>query len=270
MVSTSIDLARFSGAIASAQLPNFQGGILHPGWPQNFYSYSAAQSSYEISMGLNDYYVGMGWNWVQPNPVATPLVSYNNYNFEKIGALPGTSSSMTTTGDGYSFAGIFNGDIGATTVAPAEGIFWGTTGALQAAYNHAAVQPWNIDFFSQYAQNYTGWMTASAFASYLATQQSSGFYPSRVDGRTLESHNPRAPRQTVVEYRARFDSQKLPTGSPAPQVMYGQSCSMVLAAVEAAPASTPLVSLQRYVDPISSAYVYQAVWSSPIPQLPGN
>jgi CubicO group peptidase (beta-lactamase class C family) len=86
MVSTSIDLARFTGAIASGQLPNFQGDILHPGWPQNFYSYSAAESSYEISQGLTNYYIGMGWDWVQPNALSTPLtplLSYDNNNFEK-------------------------------------------------------------------------------------------------------------------------------------------------------------------------------------------
>ena len=269
MVSTSIDLARFTGAIASGQLPNFQGDILHPGWPQNFYSYSAAESSYEISQGLTDYYFGMGWDWVQPNAISPPpFPSFdNNINFEKTGLLPGTASGIAVTADGYSFAAVFNGDAAdATQIVPDE-IFWIHGTALQAAYNHASSQPWNFDFFPQYAQDYTSWMTESAFKSYLAAQESSGYYPSRLEGRTIESGTP---RETVVQYRARFDSQKLPTGSSAPQVMYGQSCSTVLAAVESAPASTPLVSLQRYVEPSSSAYLYQAVWSAPIPQLPGN
>jgi len=147
LVSTSIDLARFSGAIASGQLPNFQGDLLHPGWPKKFYTYSAGQSAYEKAKGLNDIYMGMGWNWVQPKPVATPFLPYDNYNLEKIGQLPGTSSSVTTTGDGYSFSGIFNGDFGSGTVAPAEGIFWGKAGAPQAAYNHASAQPWYVDFY---------------------------------------------------------------------------------------------------------------------------
>jgi N-acyl-D-amino-acid deacylase len=268
LVSTSIDLAHFSGAIASGQLPNFQGDLLHPGWPQKFYSYSAGQSAYEKANGLNDFYYGMGWNWVQPNAVATPFLSYDNYNLEKIGQLPGTSSSVTTTADGYSFSGIFNGDFGSGTVAPAEGIFWGKTGALQAAYNHASAQPWNIDFFPEYAQDYTAWMSAGAFASYLAAQESSGLYPSRLEGRAAPGAAVISP--LVIQYRARFSSQKLPAGVAAPQVIYGASCSTVLSALEAAPASTPLVSLQIFSDPYTFSSVYQAVWSAPIPQLPGN
>jgi CubicO group peptidase (beta-lactamase class C family) len=267
-VSTSIDLARFSGAIASGQLPNFPGGALHPGWPQSFYTYSAGQSAYEIANGLNDFYYGMGWNWVQPNPVTIPFLSYDNYNLEKIGQLPGTSSSITTTGDGYSFSGIFNGDWGQDTVAPAEGIFWGPTGALQAAYNHASAQPWNVDFFPEYGQDYTAWMSAGDFASYLTTQESNGFYPSRLEGRVAPGPSSFSP--LTIQYRARFSSQKLTPSATAPQMLYGASCSTVLSALEAAPASTPLVSLQVFVNPYSFFPVYQAVWSAPIPPLPAN
>lgn len=268
LVSTSIDLARFGGAISSGQLPNLQGGFLYPGWPQNFYSYSAGQSAYEIANGLNNFYFGMGWNWVQPNAVAMPFLPYDNYNLEKIGQLPGTSSSVTTTADGYSFAGIFNGDFGGDTVAPGDGIFWGTNGALNAAYTHVKSQLWNVDFFPEYAQDYTAWMSESALASYLATQESSGYYPSRLEGRI----GPAASNFAVhtIEYRARFSSQKLPTGSTAPLVLWGASCSTVLSALESAPASTPLVSLQIFIDPITFLPLYQAIWSSPIPQLSGN
>ena len=269
LVSTSIDLARFSGAIASGQLPNFQGDLLHPGWPKKFYTYSAGQSAYEKAKGLNDIYMGMGWNWVQPKPVATPFLPYDNYNLEKIGQLPGTSSSVTTTGDGYSFSGIFNGDFGSGTVAPAEGIFWGKAGAPQAAYNHASAQPWYVDFFPEYAQDYTAWMSSGDFASYLATQESSGLYPSRLEGRAAPAGS--APFSPLfIQYRARFSAQKLPTGSAAPQVLYGASCATVLSALQAAPASTPLVSLQIFIDPYTFSPVYQAVWSGPIPQLPGS
>lgn len=168
-VSTSIDLARFTGAIASGQLPNFPGGALHPGWPQKFYSYTAAESAYEISSGATLPYYGLGWD-VQPNPVTTPFLPYNNYNLEKPGGFPGTVSGVITTGDGYSFAAIFNGDTGNYTT-PVDSIFW-PPGALQAAYNHASAQPWNIDFFPEYAQDYTAWMSGSDFESYLASQPS--------------------------------------------------------------------------------------------------
>lgn len=268
LVSTSIDLARFTGAIASGQLPNFQGGVLHLGWPQNFYSYTAGRSALEISKGLTSFYYGMGWDWVQPNPVATPLLSYNNYNLEKNGGFPGTVSGVATTADGYSFAAVFNGDNGNSTPSPVDQLFWPAGAALQTAYAHAKLQAWNVDFFPEYSQEYTGWMEASAFSAYLATQKNGGYYPSRLEGRPARGTTPAA--FANVEYRARFNSQKLPTASPAPKVLYGQSCANVLSAVQSAPPSTPLVSLQRFIDPLTAAYAYQAVWSAPIPQLPVN
>jgi CubicO group peptidase (beta-lactamase class C family) len=266
-VSTAIDLARFTGAISSGQLPNFPGGVLHPGWPQNFYSLTTAETPYEKTLGQSTYF-GMGWDTVQPNPVGTPFLSYNNFNLEKNGGLPGTVSGMATTGDGYSFAAVFNGDNGNSTPSPVDSLFWPAGAALQTAYTHANAEAWNFDFFPEFAQEYTSWMSPSAFATHLAAQESSGYYPSRLEGRAVI--NSRGTGSQTIEYRARFSSQPLAAGTPAPRVLYGQSCAAVLSAVESAPASTPLVSLQSFYDLLSRSTYYQAVWSAPIPQLPAS
>jgi hypothetical protein len=47
--------------------------------------------------------------------------------------------------------------------------------------------------------------------------------------------------------------------------MYGQPCDTVLAAVHAAPSNTPLVNLQKFLNSTNGTYLYQAVWSAPIP-----
>ncbi|MGP0090910.1 MAG: serine hydrolase domain-containing protein [Xanthobacteraceae bacterium] len=289
LVSTAIDLARFSGAIASAQLPNFPDAprpiplpgkppiLPPPVWPQKFYTYTTAITPYEQSRGITNSYFGMGWDAVQPNPVATPLVSYNNFNLMKSGGFPGTVSGVVTTGDGYSFAALFNGDRGNDTDAPYKDIFWiqpNGGGGLAAAYAHAKAQPWNIDFFPQYSQDYSKWMVEPAFGQYLKNQGKQGFYPSRLEARakTLASGQP------YLEYRVRLGPQQATAGSTPPNYMYGQSCATVLSAIQSAPPSTPLVSLQKVlpakplIGPFPPApqpqYVYQAVWSAPIPQLP--
>ncbi|HUH62220.1 MAG TPA: hypothetical protein VLZ50_04445, partial [Terracidiphilus sp.] len=76
-----------------------------------------------------------------------------------------------------------------------------------------------------------------------------GLYPSRLEGRQAASG---------FEYRARFGAGK------KSKYLYGQTCSDVLSAVESAPSSTPLVSLQRFKDK-SGTFVYQAAWSASIP-----
>jgi CubicO group peptidase (beta-lactamase class C family) len=255
-VSSAIDLAHFTGAIASGKLPNFQGGPLNPGWPEAFYTYSTKVPSYE-TFSCRDGYFGMGWDTVQPCAVAAPFVAYDNFNFIKGGGIPGTTSTVAATADGYSFAAIYNGDIG-QTLSPID-VFWNS--AYPAAVAHATTQPWNIDFSSQYSQDYSDWMTSTDFALYLEAQKSSGLYPSRLEGRTTKS-------TTDFEYRGRFGLQQATAGYTAPQFMYAQSCATVLSAIQSAPATTPLVSLQRFYDPSTAAYVYQAVWSAPIPQLP--
>lgn len=260
-VSTSIDLAHFTGAIASGKLPNFSGGFLYPGWPENFYTYSTEVPPYETySCGG---YVGMGWDTVQPCAVGTSFLPYDNFNFEKGGGLPGTTSEVAATADGYSFAAIFNGDIGAT-IDPLDEILW--SAAYPAAVAHASAQPWDgIDFSPQYSQAYSGWMEETAFQAYLAAQQALGLYPSRLEGRTVRAPFPGWGLLTVPVFRGRFGRDTV-----APQYMYGQSCDAVSSAIKAAPASTPLVSLQRYYDAITASYFYQAVWSAPIPQLPAQ
>ena len=108
-------------------------------------------------------------------------------------------------------------------------------------------------------------MEGTAFQSYLAAQKALGLYPSRLEGRTVRAPFPGWGLLTVPVFRARFGQDTV-----APQYMYGQSCDAVSSAIKAAPASTPLVSLQRYYDAITSSYYYQAVWSAPIPQLPAH
>jgi len=270
IVSTAIDLAHFTGAIASGDLPNFPGPPAFPGWPQMYYTLSTRLPSYETP----DTSVGAGWDAVPSNVVAVPLLPYDNYNFIKDGGYQGTVSSVVATADGYGFAAVFNG--GDNTAPGPEGqLFWPGCNAppplpaskngdcaLQAAYNHAAKLPWNMDFSPQYSQPYSAWMNATDFAAYLAAQKSSGSYPWRLEGRTASGGS---------QYRGRFapPPPTVPVAgalSPTPpQIMYGQSCSAVLGALQSAGPSTPLVSLQRFFDTGSSSYVYQAVWSGAWP-----
>jgi uncharacterized protein (TIGR03437 family) len=271
-VSTAIDLAHFTGAIASGNLPNFPGPPAFPGWPQMYYTLSTRVPPYETPDTTN----GAGWDAVPSNAVAVPFLPYDNYNFIKEGGYQGTVSVVAATADGYGFAAVFNGGDN-TAPGPDGQIFWpgcnkpaplpaAANGncALQAAYNHAAKLPWNMDFSSQYSQTYSDWMDATSFATYLAAQKNNGSYPSRLEGRT-------AVNQTGFQYRGRF-APPLGTVSGAgalsttpPQFMYGQSCSTVLTAVQSASATTPLASLQRFFDANSNSYLYQAVWAAALP-----
>ncbi|SPF55897.1 exported hypothetical protein [Candidatus Sulfopaludibacter sp. SbA4] len=271
-VSTAIDLAHFTGAIASGNLPNFPSAPAYPGWPQMYYTLSTRIPAYD---GPAD---GAGWDYVPSDVVAVPLLPYDNYNFIKDGGYQGTVSSVVATADGYGFAAVFNG--GDNTAPGPEGqIFWPGCNtpapepaakngdcALQAAYNHAAKQAWNMDLTPQYSQAYSAWMDAADFATYLAAEKSSGSYPWRLEGRTVTSGS-----SQVYQYRGRFappaaSVQTAGALSPAPpQFVYGQSCSTVLSAIQSAGASTPLASLQRFYDTGSKSYVYQAVWSGNLP-----
>ena len=276
LVSTAIDLAHFTGAIASGNLPNFPGPPNFPGWPQMYYTLSTRVPAYDSVA------VGAGWDSVPSNVVATPLLPYDNYNFVKEGGYQGTVSTVAATADGYGFAAVFNGGDN-TAPGPDGQIFWpgcnapaplpaskAANCALQAAYNHAAKQPWNMDFTPQYSQAYSDWMDAATFGVYVATQKSAGSYPWRLEGRTM-TETTSSGSQTVYQYRGRFAplSVAVPGASglttTPPQSMYGQSCSTVLSALQTAPAATPLMSLQRFYDSGSNAYVYQAVWSAALP-----
>jgi uncharacterized protein (TIGR03437 family) len=276
LVSTAIDLAHFTGAIASGNLPNFPGAPAFPGWPQMYYTLSTRLPSYEGP----DTAFGAGWDAVPSNVVAVPLLPYDNYNFIKDGGYQGTVSSVVATGDGYSFAAVFNGGDN-TAPGPESQIFWPGCNtpaplpaskkancALQAAYNHDAKQPWNMDFSPQYSQAYSDWMDATAFATYLTAQKSNGMYPSRLEGRTAANQTG---AEAGFQYRGRFAP---PPGTvpgagglsaTPPQFLYGQSCTTVLSAVQSASASTPLVSLQRFYDAKSNSYLYQGVWSAALP-----
>lgn len=295
-VSTAIDLALFGGAIANGKPSIIPGpgssgsaackGPKPPadcGWPQQYYTDSLTLPSYECvdpsavqpdgsypvgdsctsrgialaDEGEHEPY-GAGWDVAQPNVVSVPVHVWNNNNFVKDGGFQGLVSSLVTTGDGYSFAALFNQNDN-TIPGPEASFFWpscagsGTPAAtdancvLQAAYNHGA---WDVDFSPQFAETYSGWMSASAFKAYLALQASHDFYPSRLEGRLSG---------TLPEYRARFGKT-----STAPKYKYGQTCSAVLSDIKSATASTPLVSLQRFTNG-SGTYEYQAVWSAPIP-----
>jgi CubicO group peptidase (beta-lactamase class C family) len=308
IVSTAINLARFAGGIAGGKLPNLSGPavpILCIGpsapdicnWPNNYYVDSAELPAYECSSAIPPYPAGAachsgwsdawekghwpfgaGWDLVPPRPVAVPLLPYDNYNFIKDGGYEGTVSSVAATADGYGFAAVFNQNDN-TIPAPQNLIFWpgcatpttppspipaasDANCALQAAYNHTTVQAWNVDFSAQYSQGYSNWMGAAGFETYLAGRKARGMYPSRLEGRMSFVQSGRV-FLPVYEYRARIASASADT----PAFLYGQTCSTVLSAIESAPASTPLVSLQRFSDS-TGAYLYQAVWSAPIPQLP--
>jgi len=119
IVSTAIDLAHFTGAIARGSLPNFPGPPAFPGWPQMYYTLSTQIPSYETSAAP----YGAGWDLVPSNVVPVPLLPYDNYNFLKDGGYPGTASSVAATADGYAFAAVFNGGDN-TQWAPQSLIFW--------------------------------------------------------------------------------------------------------------------------------------------------
>ena len=106
-----------------------------------------------------------------PNVSKAPLVAYNNFQFMKDGGYQGTVSSLATTAEGYGFAAVFNQNDN-TIPAPEALLFWpncsvppptplpaSSTGncALEAAKNHASIEPWNIDFSPQFSQEYSGW-----------------------------------------------------------------------------------------------------------------
>jgi N-acyl-D-amino-acid deacylase len=287
MVTTAVDLSRFVGSIASGKLPNFSlplglfciGPYPSPlcAWPQAYYSISSATPSFAVpgaGWDSGQYPFGAGWDTVTLNavPPMQQFLPYDDFNLVKGGGFPGTTSEVATTADGYGVAMIFNGDIG-DSIDPLGGVFWPgpcpgnpsqTCGALQAAYNHQAAQKWTLDFSPEYSQTYTGWMDESAFATYLAAQKSVGVYPSRVEGRLGTVTLPRVGEIQAPQYRARFSGQ---SSTAQPNVLYGQSCSTVLSAIEAEPATMPLVSLQKF-DSGGGTFLYQAVWSTPIPQLP--
>ena len=287
-VTTAVDLVHFGGAIANgkpADLPAKSGA-----WPQDYYTDSSKLPSYECvdasavepkgtypasdsckSRGFtkkeepSHFPYGAGWDVAQPNVVAKPVHAYDNYNFIKDGGFPGTVSSLILTGDGYAFAAVFNQNDNTIPGADAS-FFWPGCATpttppsplpaksddhcvLQAAYNHAAKSPWDVDFTPQFANNYTPWKDKSGFESDLVLAELLGLYPSRLEGRQAASG---------FEYRARFGAGK------KSKYLYGQTCSDVLSAVESAPSSTPLVSLQRFKDK-SGTFVYQAAWSASIP-----
>jgi CubicO group peptidase (beta-lactamase class C family) len=288
VVTTAIDLVHFGGAIANGKPANLLGkaGV----WPQTYYEDSSTLPSYECvdassvepkgtypasdsctSRGYSKAEepahlpYGAGWDVAQPNVVASPVHSYDNLNFIKDGGFPGTVSSLVLTGDGYAFAAVFNQNDNTIPGADAS-FFWPGCAAptvppsplpassdshcvLQAAYNHAAATPWDIDFTPQFAGRYTDWVDAATFKGYLILAAALGNFPSRIEGRQGTSG---------YEYRGRFGA------SAKSKYLYGQSCSEVLSAVESAPSSTPLVSLQRFKDK-SGTFVYQAAWSTPIP-----
>lgn len=287
-VTTAVDLVHFGGAIANGDPPNLLGktGV----WPQDYYSDSTTLPHYECvdssvvepegtypasdsctSRGYTKKQepshlpYGAGWDVVQPNVVAKPVHAYDNYNLIKDGGFPGTVSSLILTGDGYAFAAVFNQNDNDIPGADAS-FFWPGCAApttppsplpatsdnncvLQAAYNHASTTPWDVNFTPQFANNYTSWKDGAAFKADLVSEELLGLYPSRVEGRQGTSE---------YEYRARFGDGK------KSKYLYGQSCSEVLSALESAPASTPLVSLQRFRDK-SGTFVYQAAWSATIP-----
>ena len=287
-VTTAVDLVHFGGAIANGDPPNLLGkaGV----WPQDYYTDSTTLPHYECvdasivepkgtypasdSCASRGYTkkqepshlpYGAGWDVVQPNVVATPVHAYDNFNFIKDGGFPGTVSSLILTGDGYAFAAVFNQNDNNIPGADAS-FFWpgcatpttppsplpatsSNNCVLQAAYNHASATPWDVNFTPQFANNYTSWKDGAAFKADLVSEELLGLYPSRVEGRQGTSG---------YEFRARFGDGK------KSKSLYGQSCSEVLSAVESAPASTPLVSLQRFKDK-SGTFVYQAAWSATIP-----
>lgn len=276
IVSTAIDLARFAGAIAAAQLPNLPPvpGSPHV-WPKDYYTISFTLPKYENPNGQWDqghWPFGAGWDSVPGNAVEYPLVPYSDHNFIKDGGYPGTVSSVGVTADGYGFGAVFNSNYNVNGApSPQSQIFWpgrpagGNRCALSAAYDHAKKQAWNVDFSPQYSQPYSSWMSEPEFKAYLFDQRGRAIYPSRLEGRVLTDKTAEGGPPAVIQYRGRFASG---AGGTAPNYLWGQSCANITEAVSTAPSKTPLVSLQRFWDPSSASYLYQAVWSAPITQLP--
>ena len=129
IVSTAIDLARFAGAIAAAQLPNLPPvpGSPHV-WPKDYYTISFTLPKYENPNGQWDqghWPFGAGWDSVPGNAVEYPLVPYSDHNFIKDGGYPGTVSSVGVTADGYGFGAVFNSNYNVNGApSPQSQIFW--------------------------------------------------------------------------------------------------------------------------------------------------
>ena len=181
------------------------------GWPQNYYSDSSTLPSYECATIVPPYAsvdscaskgiakadegshlpYGSGWDVVVPNVSKTPLLSYNNFQFMKDGGYQGTVSSLATTAEGYAFAAVFNQNDN-TIPAPEALLFWPNcfvppptplpasgigNCALEAAKNHAGIEPWNIDFSSQFSQAYSDWMTGAGIRTLLIPAQTIRLVP---------------------------------------------------------------------------------------------
>jgi CubicO group peptidase (beta-lactamase class C family) len=288
VLSTAIDVSRFAAQVASGQPVNLPGGTAYPNWPKDYYLISSAVEPYGSATG--DQVFGAGWDTAFCPAISSPgepLHSYDNCNFFKNGGFPGTMTAIGVTADGYGFAGVFNGGAANSSAPdPGSAIFWvgcenattqlagntmvpaAATGSgncgLQAAYNHTAVAPWDIDFFPQYSEAYSKWMNATEFSRYLKREADRGRYPSRLEGRPNRSAGA-GDRRNEYEFRGRFGTS---SGGAAPTYAIGQTCPEITAAINAAPANTPLVSLQRFPSGrIGNSYLYQAVWSQPLPPL---
>jgi CubicO group peptidase (beta-lactamase class C family) len=277
-VSSALDLARFTGAIESHNLPMFAATSADPGWPNKFYTLSERESSYATQQKETWGWYGLGWdgigvagsdpNWQANGEFGNNASDPDIYNWWKTGGMSGTSSEIIIHSAGYTVTGLFNGSY------PGQSIDSLLETVLSAIIASPAV---SFDLFPQYNNAYGGWQDQTMFNATLANGAKMGLYPSRVDGQSVgtETIYPKCTPQQLLsdtcpppivvdvqQFRARM--AVAPAQFGAATVLVNKTCQDIINALGSGPdaVSGQVVSLQKFYDPVAAAWKYQAVFSA--------
>jgi hypothetical protein len=274
-VSSAVDLARFTAAIETHSPPGFDATPTDAGWPDKFYTLSVRESAYAKSQSEMSW-LGLGWDgiwlfgadpgWSANQEFVVSAANPTLTNWWKTGGMPGTSSEIIVHSAGYTLTGLFNGSYPGQSI---DGLLEDVLGAI------TSLPAVSYDLFPQYDGSYTPWQNASTFSTTLAGAASMGQYPSRVDGEVIGPVFPKCTPAQVMDdtcpppfyvqrFRARLASSSSTIG--APTVLTNQSCSDMLTALGtgSGAVSGQVVSLQKFYDPTSADWRYQAVFA-PLP-----
>jgi N-acyl-D-amino-acid deacylase len=235
LISSATDLARFNSAIRDHKLAGIFPPMSTGTWPGQFYSMTSSELSVEKNAGTTSCWTGMGWDVV--------ACGGKVFNWAKGGGLPGTTTEILLTDDGYGLTALFNASIDSATGISIDSLLWKIHDAVVSNLPASTV-----DLFPQYEAPYTTWQTATAFEATLAAAAARGQTVSRVDGRWVPLMNDHClPGVTCratpahEEYRARL----APIATTIPKVLVNQTCSEAASAMRA---GGEVVSLQKFVD----------------------